>query len=160
MTDMYRPLSQMFAPLMLTEPDWRAIFAPDGRLLAEGDTIRRLNLSRTLETLAEEGPGAFYKGPIADAIVDKVKATGGILTREDLENYEVDVELALEGSYRGRKIYTPHAPTSGPVLIHMLNLMEHFPDLIEDGRTVLNVHRVIEAMKCELTPVSYPIPLS
>ena len=134
---------------MLNAPDWRAVFAPDGQLLKEGDIIRRTNLSRTLEIIAEQGPNAFYKGPIADAIVEKIKATGGILSHEDLENYEVVVQPALQGSYRGRKIYTPHAPTSGPVLIHMLNLMEHYPDLVQDGPTLLNVHRSIEAMKCE-----------
>ncbi|KAI0743604.1 gamma-glutamyltranspeptidase [Daedaleopsis nitida] len=138
---------EMFSALMLSEPDWRDVFAPGGRLLKEGDLIRRTNLSRTLETIAEEGPDAFYKGSIADAIVNKVQETGGILTHQDLENYEVEVKHALEGSYRGRKIYTPHAPTSGPVLIHMLNLMEHYPDLVNDGRSLTNVHRLIEAMK-------------
>ena len=134
---------------MLNEPDWRAIFAPEGRLLREGEIIRRTNLARTLETIAEEGPGAFYKGPIADAIIEKVRATGGILTHEDLEGYKVLVSRALQGTYRGRKVYTSHEPTSGPVLQHMLNLMEHYDQLIEDGRTSLNVHRFVEAMKCE-----------
>ncbi|RPD59787.1 gamma-glutamyltranspeptidase [Lentinus tigrinus ALCF2SS1-6] len=138
---------EMFSPLMLNAPDWRAVFAPDGQLLKKGDIIRRTNLSRTLETIAQEGPGAFYEGPIADAIVEKIKATGGILSHEDLENYQVIVQPALQGSYRGRKIYTPHAPTSGPVLLHMLNLIEHYPDLIQDGSTLLNIHRSIEAMK-------------
>ncbi|TFK89119.1 gamma-glutamyltranspeptidase [Polyporus arcularius HHB13444] len=141
---------EMFSPLMLNVPDWRAVFAPDGQLLKEGQVIRRTNLSRTLEIIAREGPDAFYKGPIADAIVDKVKATGGILSHEDLENYQAIVRPALQGSYRGRKIYTPHAPTSGPVLLHMLNLMEHYPDLVHDGRTLLNVHRFIEAMNTRI----------
>ena len=139
----------MFAPLMLNHPDWKPIFAPEGRLLQAGETIRRTNLSRTLATIAEEGPEAFYKGPIADAIVAKVKETGGILSHQDLEDYQVQVKRALQGTYRGRKVYTPHAPTSGPVLIHMLNLMEHYDHLPEEGRSLLNVHRFIEAMKCK-----------
>ncbi|KAH9895138.1 gamma-glutamyltranspeptidase [Cubamyces lactineus] len=138
---------EMFAPLMLNHPDWKPIFAPEGRLLQTGETIRRTNLSRTLATIAEEGPEAFYKGPIADAIVAKVKETGGILSHQDLEDYQVQVNRALQGTYRGRKVYTPHAPTSGPVLIHMLNLMEHYDNLQEEGRSLLNVHRFIEAMK-------------
>lgn len=143
------PVVQMFSQLMLNEPDWQAVFAPEGRLLREGEIIRRTNLSRTLEAIAKQGPDAFYKGPIADAIIDKIRATGGILTHQDLEDYKVHVSRALQGTYRGRKIYTPHAPTSGPVLQHMLNLMEHYDDLVKDGRTVLNVHRLVEAMKCE-----------
>ena len=57
---------------------------------------------------------------------------------------------ALEGTYRGRKVYTPRAPTSGPVLLHMLNLLERY-DLEGEGRTGLNVHRLVEVIKCAFT---------
>jgi len=60
----------------------------------------------------------------------------------------VKVERALEGTYRGRKVHTTHAPTSGPVLLHMLNLMDNY-DMEAQGRTPLSVHRSVEAMKCE-----------
>ncbi|THH27848.1 hypothetical protein EUX98_g6344 [Antrodiella citrinella] len=138
---------QMFAPLMLNSPDWKAIFAPEGRLLQEGELVHRTNYSRTLSVIASQGADGFYKGPIADSIIAKVKETGGVLTHEDLESYNVIVQPALQGTYRGRKIYTTHAPTSGPVLLHMLNLVEHFDDFVEEGRTGLNVHRIVEAIK-------------
>lgn len=80
----------------------------------------------------------------------KVHSTGGILSHQDLEHYRVKVMPALQGTYRGRTVYTTHAPTSGPVLLHMLNLMEHYDALIEEGRTLENMHRYIEAMKCKL----------
>lgn len=137
---------QMFARLMLPKEDWRAIFAPEGRMLLEGETIRRTNYSRTLSAIASEGPDVFYKGPIADSIIRKVQATGGIMTNGDLENYSVKVDHALQGTYRDKKVYTSHAPTSGPVLLHILNLLERY-DLIGEGRTGLNIHRFIEALK-------------
>ncbi|KAJ7783168.1 gamma-glutamyltranspeptidase [Mycena metata] len=133
-----------FPSLMLGNPDWSAVFAPRGRFLREGDVIRRTNFSRTLATIASEGPDAFYKGPIADALVRKVRETGGILSHADLENYRVKVEPALKGTYRGRKVYTGHAPGAGPVLLHMLNLFEKFP---VTERTPLNVHRAVEIIK-------------
>ena len=117
-------------------------------MLREGDTIRRTALSRTLQRIADEGPDAFYSGPIADALIKKIHETGGIMTQEDLASYEVRVEPALKGSYRGRTIYTTHAPTSGPVLLHMFNLAEMFDDFVEGERTPLNVHRMVEIMKC------------
>jgi Gamma-glutamyltranspeptidase len=46
---------------MLKNPDWSAIFAPNGKFLKVGETIRRTNLSRTLSTIAREGADAFYK---------------------------------------------------------------------------------------------------
>ena len=51
----------MFSTVMLNAPDWKAIFAPKGCLLREGDLIQRTALARTLETIAEHGPDAFYK---------------------------------------------------------------------------------------------------
>lgn len=71
------------------------------------------------------------------------------MTQEDLDAYEVQIQTALQGTYNGRTIYTTHAPTSGPVLLHMFNLLELFDDFIEDGRTGVNVHRLVEVMKCE-----------
>jgi len=136
----------VFHSLFLQHPDWSPVFAPNAVLLKEGDTIRNTNLSRTLGLIAERGPDAFYQGEVADAIVSKIRAEGGIMTHEDLVNYKVKISRALEGTYRGLKVYTPHAPSSGPVLIHMLNLMEKY-NLSAEGRTEVNVHRLVEAMK-------------
>ncbi|KAJ7647347.1 gamma-glutamyltranspeptidase [Roridomyces roridus] len=133
-----------YPDLMLSNPDWSSVFAPNGRFLEEGEIISRTNYSRTLEAIASGGPDAFYKGPIADALINKIRATGGILSHADLENYTVKVERALEGTYRGRKIHTSHAPASGPVLLHMLNLVENF-DMSK--RTPVNMHRAVEALK-------------
>ncbi|KAI0087996.1 gamma-glutamyltranspeptidase [Irpex rosettiformis] len=138
---------EMFGALMHNSPDWKAIFAPKGCLLREGDLIQRIALSRTLAKIAEEGPDAFYSGPIAESLVAKVQEAGGIMTLQDFADYKAKVEPALEGSYRGKRVYTTHAPTSGPALLHMLNLLEQFEDFVEEGRSSLNMHRVIEIMK-------------
>jgi gamma-glutamyltranspeptidase/glutathione hydrolase/leukotriene-C4 hydrolase len=140
---------QIFASSLLSSPDYSSIFAPEGFLLVEGDLIRRTNYSNTLSTIADHGASAFYKGPIADSLVSKIQSTGGIITHADLEGYKVKVEKALQGTYFGRKVYTTHAPASGPALLEMLNLMEHYPTLRQDGITGLNVHRLVEAMKCK-----------
>ncbi|KAF9461274.1 gamma-glutamyltranspeptidase [Collybia nuda] len=133
-----------FPSLMLDNPDWQAVFAPKGVFLQEGEIIRRENLSRSLAAIANDGSEAFYNGPIADSLVRKVQSTGGILSHADLRNYTVKVSRALEGTYFGKKVYTSHAPTSGPVLLHMLNLLEGF-DVKE--RTGLFTHRVVETLK-------------
>ncbi|KAF5348631.1 hypothetical protein D9758_006855 [Tetrapyrgos nigripes] len=134
----------LFPDLMLNNPDWSAIFAPHGAFLKEGEMIYRTNLSKTLSVIANEGPDAFYKGPIADSIVRKIQESGGIMTHADLENYQVKVYRSLKGTYLDKIIYTPDAPTSGPVIQHMLNLVEKY-DFAE--RTGLNTHRLVEAMK-------------
>lgn len=93
------------------------------------------------------------QGPVADAIVNKVRETGGILTHEDLESYSVVIQPALQGTYLSRNVYTTHAPTSGPVLLHMLNIMEHYD--LSEGMTDLNVHRLVEAMKCNYAHATF-----
>ncbi|ESK85216.1 hypothetical protein Moror_11399 [Moniliophthora roreri MCA 2997] len=133
-----------FADLMLTNPDWTDIFAPGGVFLKENEVIRRTNLSRTLLAIANEGADAFYKGPIADSLIRKIQATGGIMTHKDFEDYTVDVYPSLQGSYLGKKIYVPGAPTSGPVLLHMLNVLEHYDFSKRSG---VNTHRLVEALK-------------
>ncbi|KAH8119485.1 gamma-glutamyltranspeptidase-domain-containing protein [Phellopilus nigrolimitatus] len=135
-----------YTELIYRDPTWTAIFAPNGEVVKEGQLVRRTNYSRTLATIAANGADAFYKGDIADAIITAVQATGGIMTNKDLESYKVKVAPSLVGSYRGRKVYTPHAPTSGPVLLHMLNLLEGY-DLAGEGRTGLNTHRLVEVIK-------------
>ncbi|KAJ7594138.1 gamma-glutamyltranspeptidase [Mycena floridula] len=133
-----------YPDLMLNNPDWSSIFAPHGIFLKEGEIIRRSNYSRTLARIASHGPEAFYKGEIADSLLRKINITGGIMVQADLDNYQIRVDRAMEGSFHGKKIYTSHAPTSGPVLIHMLNLVER-SNMTE--RTGLNTHRLVEILK-------------
>ncbi|KAF8586707.1 hypothetical protein K439DRAFT_1659521 [Ramaria rubella] len=133
-----------FRDLMLRNPDWSAIFAPHGHVLREGDLIRRTSLAQTLHTIAEEGAEAFYKGPILNALLKKIHENGGVLTADDFAGYTPKVTPALRGSYKNRSVYTTHAPSSGPVLLHMLNLLERFDDDVDKG---LKLHRLVETIK-------------
>ncbi|KZT59198.1 gamma-glutamyltranspeptidase [Calocera cornea HHB12733] len=126
--------------------EWKDIFAPRGAWLTEGEAIARQNYSRTLQTIAERGVDAFYTGEIAESIVAKIRATGGIMTLEDFAAYRPNMYDSLVGSYRGNTVYTTKAPTSGPVLLHILNMCEKF-DFPSEGLTDLNIHRLVEALK-------------
>lgn len=88
------------------------------------------------------------QGPIANSSIATIKATGGRMTHADLESYKAIVQPAVKGTYHNRTIYTTHAPSAGPVLIHLLNVLEkyNFPQGERDG---LSTHRFIEALKCE-----------
>ncbi|KAH7879098.1 gamma-glutamyltranspeptidase [Lentinula edodes] len=136
---------QWFPDLFLNDPDFREIFAPNGTLLKEGDPIERNNYAFTLLEVAKGGADAFYNGTsISEALVAKVNETGGHATVEDFKNYRPLMYRSLEGSYRGKKLYTARAPSSGPVLLHMLNLMEGYNFTRRSG---LDTHRMVEAMK-------------
>lgn len=139
-----------FVDHLANHPDWAPVFAPEGKLLQLGEIMRRDALANTLDAVAKGGADVFYKGYIAESIVRKVQSEGGILTLKDMEDYEVRVLPALSGTYHGREdynVYTTHPPTSGGVMLHMLNLMERYDNLLDEGFTGLNAHRAVEAIK-------------
>lgn len=88
------------------------------------------------------------QGRIAKSMAETVQAAGGLLTTADLAAYKAIVQPAFKGSYRNRTIYTTHAPSSGPILISLLNTLEPLTHLPDEGRTGLNVHRFVESQKC------------
>ncbi|MBR0139888.1 MAG: gamma-glutamyltransferase, partial [Firmicutes bacterium] len=103
------------------------VYFKDGRLPKTGDIMTNPDLADTLELIAEGGRDSFYKGPIADKIVEAVRKTGGILTHEDLENYHVRVLEPVRGSYRGCELISSPPPSSGGThVIEILNVLENF----------------------------------
>jgi len=138
------------------EDDWAEVFMREGKgkdgrrdvFLQEGDTVRRRAYGDTLERLGRDGASAFYEGEIADALVETTRAAGGILTRDDMRSYRAVVRRAEEGTYRGRRYYTGSYPSGGPILRHLLNVLDGFDDFAEAGQTPLTEHRFIEALKC------------
>ena len=87
--------------------------------------MKRPRLANTLEIIANQGADAFYTGVLADKIVKEVRDRGGIFTTEDLATYTVDVRDALSVDLNGTyTAYTTHAPTSGPILTFILNILQ------------------------------------
>ncbi len=77
------------------------MFAPEGTLLKEGDTVYYHSIANTLERIAREGPDIFYQNSdIADNIIKAVQSTGGIMTHEDLAGYKPILREAASISYR------------------------------------------------------------
>ncbi len=75
--------------------DGAEIYAPGGRLLQGGELLYHPGLDKTLDALAEQGPSAFYTGPIGNLTVDAVREAGGCLGPDDLAAYRVaDVPVA------------------------------------------------------------------
>ncbi|KAF9207447.1 hypothetical protein BGZ49_000400 [Haplosporangium sp. Z 27] len=138
---------QVYKTMMETEPDWASTFAPNGTVLREGQKIQRKSLADTLETIGKEGVDAFYTGPIAQSMVDHIKANGGILDMNDMKSYKPLIKKPMIGYYQGRKIYTSPAPTSGPVLISILNILERYDLGRFKANANVEAHRLVEAMK-------------
>lgn len=92
-----------------------------------GSIIYNDDLVNTYSLIAENGIDIFYKGEIAQKIVDDVQKHGGILTLEDLSNYKPTVVKPVEGFYRDHKVVSSPPPSSGGThLIQILNILENF----------------------------------
>lgn len=125
---------------------WSDVYYRDGKPIQQGDLIKRPQLADTLDTIATLGADAFYEGDIAKQMVATIQSAGGIVTLDDFKAYRPVIRRTLSTWYNGRKITTCSEPTSGPVILSVLNLIERFQFKVE-GFTGLNLHRLVEAFK-------------
>jgi gamma-glutamyltranspeptidase/glutathione hydrolase len=130
-------------------PELRRVYGSNGDAASwqAGDRLVQPELAVTLSLIAHKGPDAFYLGPIADKIVAEMSA-GGLITRQDLANYQANVRTPIHGTYRGYDVYGPPPPSSGGTcLVEMLNILENF-DLRKQGRwSPATLHLMIESMR-------------
>jgi gamma-glutamyltranspeptidase/glutathione hydrolase len=113
-----------------------------------GDKLLQPDLGKTLRLIAEQGPDAFYTGPIADQIVAEMKSGDGLISKQDLASYQAHERKPVHGTYRGYDVYAPPLPSSGGTcLVEMLNILENF-DLRKEGRwSAKTCHLIAEAMQ-------------
>ncbi|MDD0823351.1 gamma-glutamyltransferase [Mannheimia sp. AT1] len=126
----------------------KAIFFNGERPFAEGETLVQKDLAISLKKIAEGGAKAFYEGDIAQKIVTEMEKHNGLISLEDMKNYQVVERKPIEGEYRGYKVVTMPPPSSGGIhLVQILNLLERYP-LAEYGiNSAKSIHYLAESMK-------------
>ena len=124
-----------------------ATFLPSGRPMQHGEIFANPRLARTLEIIARDGRDAFYTGPIARAIVDDIKARGGLLEARDFADHQADWLEPIRTNYRGYDVLEMPPSTQGFVALLMLNIMEGF-DIEKLGHNTADyLHVVTEAKR-------------
>jgi len=138
--------------VLLAFPETAKIYLSDDFPKMPGERIVNPDLAATLRLVLENGRDGFYRGRVAKSIVDAVRADGGTMTMEDIENYLVSYRRPVRGSYRGYGIISAPPPSSGGAhVIELLNIMEQF-DLPAMGQnSALSLHAWAEAMKLVYT---------
>lgn len=109
-------------------PDARRYFTkPDGTLYAAGDRLKNPEYAQTLDSIAKFGASGLLTGPVAQAIVERVRQgpRPGTLTLADLAAYRPAAGPALCRPYRIYVVCTPPAPSGGPGLQIALGILEH-----------------------------------
>jgi gamma-glutamyltranspeptidase/glutathione hydrolase len=137
----------------------RALFLTEGQPPAVGSTFKNPELADTYRTLAHDGPGALYNGPIGAALVHTVDnppvapdsqlgftVPAGVMTTADLANYTAPLRDPTHVGYRGYDVYGMGPPSSGGSTVgEALNILEGF-DMSAPNRP-LSLHRYLEASK-------------
>ncbi len=125
-----------------------AIFLNQGQPYQVGDRLVQSDLAATLKIIAEQGSDAFYKGSIADRIVEAAKANNGILTKEDFTQYSVEELKPIYCNYRGYTVISAPPPSSGGItLCEMLNIVEGYPLTYLGFHSAQSIHYLVEAMR-------------
>jgi gamma-glutamyltranspeptidase/glutathione hydrolase len=128
------------------QPNIRAIWMRDGKLPHAGERIVQRDLAHTLELIARDGDAAFYRGPIARAVVVASERNGGLLSMRDFAAYTVGESAPLQCAYHGLTIVSAPPPSSGGVtLCEILNIVAPYPFERWGWHSVRETHYLIEA---------------
>lgn len=118
--------SAMFDKLIANE-EAAKVFTNDGLPYAIGDIFKNPDYANTLRAIEQGGIDAFYKGSIAQAIVDEVQRLGGILTMEDMANFTSVEREPIKTTYQGYEVVTQPPPSNGGApMLEMMNILEQY----------------------------------
>ena len=112
----------------------------------EGDTIYWKDLAGTLELIRDNGRDGFYTGKVADLIVAEMQRGGGIITHNDLKNYQSIWREPVFGDYKNYKLISMAPPSSGGVaLVGLMKMVENYPIAEWGWNSTKTVHLMTEA---------------
>jgi gamma-glutamyltranspeptidase/glutathione hydrolase len=137
-------------PGLQSSPMSRRIFLNGGQMLKAGDTLKQLELAATLQRIAKNGAGEFYRGETARILAEEMARHGGIITLDDLAHYTPKIREVLRAKYesggRAWEVLTSPPPSSGGVaVIEALNMLQGVP--LKGWDDPLSVHMVAETMR-------------
>jgi len=133
----------------------------------KGDTLKSTALGKTLELIAREKLRGFYEGAVAEDIVNTIKANGGIISLNDLANYQVVWRKPVSGKFNGYEVISMPPPSSGGIaLIQLLKGFEMLQGDTLPHNSALYIHLLTElerrvyADRAEYLgdPDFYPVP--
>jgi gamma-glutamyltranspeptidase/glutathione hydrolase len=144
--ELYRRQAAFRLSVLRRWPIASQVFLANGKVPVLGEQIKQPALAATLKALAEQGAAGFYQGPVAEALVEGVRAAGGIWTLKDLAQYQIIEREPIRGEYHGIKITSASPPSSGGIaLLTMLNILAQ--EDLSALPAATRIHLIIEAMR-------------
>ena len=134
-------------PALLEDPEAARVFLPNGRPPALGERIVQRDLARSLQTIADGGAEAFYRGPLGARFAAAVRAKGGLISDFDLIDYGCELQDPISVSYRGYTVLEAPPNSTGFTLLQELKIAEQF-DLRSMGLLSADaIHTLVEIKK-------------
>jgi gamma-glutamyltranspeptidase/glutathione hydrolase len=159
-SELHAYLYTIVSPILTASQSTRDVFAPDDKLLADGDIYKNAQVADTLDCLAREGPRLFTEGEVGQAIAAQSRDLGGHLTLADLKRYQVERRTPLTWNYREHELLLNPAPaTSGALIAFGLALLEQLlperdaPDPVLLARIMEETNAVRKARGSELNEI-------
>ena len=122
-------------PAFVKDTEWKA-----------GDLLVQPALANTLTRIRDHGAAGFYEGATADMIVAEMKAGNGIISLEDLKNYEAVWREPLVSDYKDYKVISMPPPSSGGLaLSQLLKMVEPYPLRKYGFQSAESIHLMAEA---------------
>jgi gamma-glutamyltranspeptidase/glutathione hydrolase len=135
------------AKTLLDAPGKGGSLLVDGRAPSSGATFKNPPLARALRAIASGGKDAFYRGPIAEAIVRAVKAAGGVMELSDLAAHTSTWDDPISTEYRGHRIWECPPNGQGLTALLALNILDGFDLAKLDPLGAERLHLVTEALR-------------
>ncbi len=128
-------------------PGFEEIFMPDGKAPKKGEIFKNPYLANTLELIAKKGRDVFYKGEIAEKIVNYIKEQGGFLSMKDFADHNSEWVEPISTNYRGYDVWELPPNGQGTAVLQMLNILENYDVASMGFGSAEYMHLFIEAKK-------------
>ena len=125
--------------------NWFKTFAPKGKSPEIGEIFKNKDQAKTFKILSKNYCEEFYKGEIAEKIDIFSKKTGGIISKEDLQNFNLEWIDPVSVNYRGFDVWELPPNGQGIITLMALNIMKNFEFTEKDN--IDTYHKSIEALK-------------
>lgn len=125
---------------MIKYEDLGNVFLKDGLLYEIGDLFVNEGQAKALRLIAEQGPDAFYKGEIGEAIIEALEEDGGFMTMDDLADFQVRELDVVTSTYRGYTLIS--TPFGGASVLEAMNVMENF-DIAASGYQTAQTQNIL-----------------
>jgi gamma-glutamyltranspeptidase/glutathione hydrolase len=132
---------------LAADPITAATFLPGGHPPQPGEIFANPKLAATLQLVASGGRDAFYKGPIARAIVADMRTRDGLLEERDFTEHKADWIEPISTNYRGYDVSEMPPNTQGFLVLEMLNILEGFDLKALGHNSPAYLHLVVEAKR-------------